>query len=193
MIIKVKNNILNEDGLSYQWGNGNLLNPGFSYEVKPLSHDLEQKGNDIAPTLNNKCYKYFVGDIVKGFCPYDKKIHKGVIKHLYYLPNHKENLPLYVYIQDFETENTIPLKADSVKKAVNENKSAIIDDSDSVIVKRNSYKTNIDYAEEDIINSNYDIDTILTYYNNYNPKMREMAEQYLFILPSKTKWRKIKN
>lgn len=115
MIIKVdKSHILNEEGFAI--GPIGYNNAGFSYAVKPLSTNLSQQGNDNSPKAKNKSFKIFKGDNVKGYCPYDKKIHKGLVKYLYYIPNSDETKPLYVYIQDFENNTIIPITADSASK-----------------------------------------------------------------------------
>lgn len=121
MIIKVTpEHILNENwaataGFSTSQ---DFNNPGFSYEIKPLSFTLSQKGNDPEMENRNKAFKHFVGDTVKGYCPYDKKKHKGMIKYLYWVPGGDGTKPKYVYIQDFETEDTIPLEADSIQSCI---------------------------------------------------------------------------
>jgi len=96
-IIKVnKDNILNEEfAMSFGYGNGAVVN-GFSYNIVPLSTNLSQKGNDPEPDMKNKAYKYFVGDVVKGLCAYDNKIHKGTIKYVHY--EEGKTYPTYTYI-----------------------------------------------------------------------------------------------
>lgn len=119
-IIKVnKAHTLNEDlglasGITASTPGVDIYNSGFSYEIKPLTSNLSQKGNDPTAENRNKSFKHFVGDVIKGFCPYDKKIHKGMIKYLYYKDS-ESPVPMYVYIQDFSDESIIPLEADSIK------------------------------------------------------------------------------
>lgn len=121
-IIKVdKTHILNEDaglaaGITAGTSGVEIYNNGFSYEIKPLNSNLSQKGNDPSGEANNKSFKYFVGDSVKGYCPYDKKTHKGMIKYLYYKDSESPE-PLYVYIQDFSDESIIPLEANTIRKS----------------------------------------------------------------------------
>lgn len=91
---------------------------GFSYEIKPLSFTLSQKGNDPVPEDKNKSFKHFVGDYVTGYCPYDGKKHEGMIKYLYWAPESDESVPKLVYVQDFETEDTIPLEGSSIKQSL---------------------------------------------------------------------------
>lgn len=113
-VIKVSaDHVLNEEG--YAISPGGYNNVGFSYQVKPLSTNLSQSGNDGYPASKNKSFKHFVGDMIKGQCPYDKKIHKGMIKHLYYVPGSDETEPKFVYIQDFETNTIIPVLPDTVR------------------------------------------------------------------------------
>lgn len=90
-------------------------NPAFSYEIKPLSFTLCQKGNDPEMENKNKSFKFFVGDHVSGYCPYDGKKHEGMIKYFYWVPGSDGTMPKFVYIQDFSNEDTIPLEADSIK------------------------------------------------------------------------------
>lgn len=97
------------------YSSGQGINPGFSYEIKPLSFTLCQKGNDPIMNNRNNAYKHFPGDMVSGYCPYDQKKHRGMIKYLYYTPDGDGTKPELVYIQDFETEDTLPLEANSVK------------------------------------------------------------------------------
>lgn len=84
---------------------------GFSYNILPLKFNLQQKGNSKP---NDKgVFKHYVGDYVKGTCEYDDKEHKGIIRHLYYSPeNGKVKL---VYVQDMNTQQIVPLQADTVK------------------------------------------------------------------------------
>lgn len=91
---------------------------GFSYEIKPLAFNLCQKGNDPMPEDKNKSFKHFVGDYVSGYCPYDGKKHEGMIKYLYWIPGSDEQIPKLVYVQDFETEDTIPLEGSSIKQTL---------------------------------------------------------------------------
>ena len=91
---------------------------GFSYEIKPLSFSLCQKGNDPGPEDKNKSFKHFVGDYVTGYCPYDGKKHGGMIKYIYWTPGSDEQVPKLVYVQDFETEDTIPLDGSSIKQSL---------------------------------------------------------------------------
>jgi len=91
---------------------------GFSYEIKPLSFNLCQKGNDPAPEDKNKSFKYFIGDHVTGYCPYDGKKHEGMIKYVYWQPGGDGTMPKLVYVQDFDNEDTIPLDATSVKHTI---------------------------------------------------------------------------
>lgn len=91
---------------------------GFSYEIKPLSFTLSQKGNDPGPEDKNKSFKYFVGDFVTGYCPYDGKKHEGMIKYLYWAPEGDGTKPVLVYVQDFKNEDTIPLEASTVKQTL---------------------------------------------------------------------------
>lgn len=121
-IVKVnKSHILNEDaglaaGITAGTSGVEIYNNGFSYEIKPLNSNLSQKGNDPSGEANNKSFKHFVGDHVKGYCPYDKKMHSGMIKYLYY-KNSDSETPLYVYIQDFSDESIIPLEADTIRNS----------------------------------------------------------------------------
>lgn len=121
-IIKVKpfNNMLNEE-----WGatagfstSQDFNNPGFSYEIKPLSFTLCQKGNEPEMENKNKSFKHFVGDHVSGYCPYDGKKHEGMIKYFYWVPGSDGTMPKFVYVQDFATEDTIPLEAESIKSTL---------------------------------------------------------------------------
>lgn len=118
-IIKVdhNHNILNEDGMSAGFTAYGYNSPGFSYSILPLQFNLSQKDNDPKPAENNKSFKYFPGDMVKGYCPYDKKTHKGIIKYLYFTVEDNDN-PQFVYIQDMDNNDTLPLTPDSVKKLV---------------------------------------------------------------------------
>lgn len=93
-------------------------NPAFSYEIKPLSFTLCQKGNDPEMLNKNKSFKFFVGDHVSGYCPYDGKKHEGMIKYFYWVPGSDGTMPKFVYIQDFSNEDTIPLEADSIKQTL---------------------------------------------------------------------------
>ena len=93
-------------------------NPAFSYEIKPLSFTLCQKGNDPEMLNKNKSFKLFVGDHVSGYCPYDGKKHEGMIKYFYWVPGSDGTMPKFVYIQDFSNEDTIPLEADSIKQTL---------------------------------------------------------------------------
>ena len=90
-------------------------NPAFSYEIKPLSFTLCQKGNDPELLDKNNSFKFFVGDHVSGYCPYDGKKHEGMIKYFYWVPGSDGTMPKFVYIQDFSNEDTIPLEAESIK------------------------------------------------------------------------------
>ena len=93
-------------------------NPAFSYEIKPLSFTLCQKGNDPEMLNKNKSFKFFIGDHVSGYCPYDGKKHEGMIKYFYWVPGSDGTMPKFVYIQDFSNEDTIPLEADSIKQTL---------------------------------------------------------------------------
>ena len=93
-------------------------NPAFSYEIKPLSFTLCQKGNDPEMLNKNKSFKFFVGDHVSGYCPYDGKKHEGMIKYFYWVPGSDGTMPKFVYIQDFSNEDTIPLEAESIKQTL---------------------------------------------------------------------------
>lgn len=85
---------------------------GFSYNILPLQFNLQQKGNTKP---NDKgVFKYYVGDFVTGICEYDDNQHNGIIKHLYYDPETAK--VKLVYIQDMETQQIVPLKANTVKK-----------------------------------------------------------------------------
>lgn len=126
-IIKVdKKHFLNEDiglaaGITAGTAGTELYNGGFSYEIVPLSTNLSQRGSEPEAETNNKSYKIFIGDAVKGFCPYDNKKHKGMVKYLYYRNASDENtIPKFVYIQDFADETIIPLTGDSVKLIAND-------------------------------------------------------------------------
>lgn len=82
---------------------------GFSYNIMPLSFNLQQKGNS---TPNDKgVFKYYVGDHVQGICKYNDKQYKGIIKHILY-NNDKVTL---VYIIDDKTSNILPLDANSIR------------------------------------------------------------------------------
>lgn len=121
-IIKVQpqNNMLNENwAATAGFSTMNDYNvSGFSYEIKPLSFTLCQAGNDPRPDNNNKSFKHFIGDHVTGYSPYDNKKHEGMIKYIYWGPNSDGTMPMYVYIQDFANEDTIPLDAKSIKQTL---------------------------------------------------------------------------
>ena len=121
-IIKVQpyNNMLNEDwAATAGFSSSQDFNcSGFSYEIKPLSFTLNQKGNDPAPLNKNKSFKHFVGDHVTGYCPYDGKKHEGMIKYIYWQPGSDGTMPTLVYVQDFNNEDTIPLDAKTVKQTL---------------------------------------------------------------------------
>jgi len=77
-------NALQEDAC-YALSDSGRQTDAFSYEIKPLNTTLSQPGNDVRGLNNNKdSFKFFPGDTVKGYCPFDKKWHKGLIKYLYY-------------------------------------------------------------------------------------------------------------
>lgn len=113
-IIKaVEQNILNEEfssifGMTYDGGHGY---EGFSYELKPLSFNLEQKTGEAR---ENGDYKFHQGDDVKGKCLYDDKEHSGKIQFLYW-DGSSSTAPKMVYILDMETNNIIPLLTSTVK------------------------------------------------------------------------------
>lgn len=121
-IIKVQpcNNMLNEDwAATAGFSSSQDFNcSGFSYEIKPLSFTLNQKGNDPGPEDKNKAFKHFVGDYVSGYCPYDGKKHSGMIKYMYWKPGSDGTLPALVYVQDFDNEDTIPLEGSSIKTSL---------------------------------------------------------------------------
>jgi len=112
-------NVLNEEyaGLSAGYNNITYNTPGFSYSIMPLQFNLCQRGNDNAPKMNNKAYKHFVGELVRGISPYDEKEHKGVIVELYYTVEDNEK-PSYCYITDMEDSQRILLYADTVRKCM---------------------------------------------------------------------------
>jgi len=112
---RVYNNKALQEDAAYALSDGSNQTSAFSYEIKPLNTTLSQLGNDIAPVNRNNSFKFFVGDIVKGYCPFDKKEHKGMIKYLYFTVDN-ERIPKYVYIQDFSNEDTLALDATTVKK-----------------------------------------------------------------------------
>lgn len=115
-IIKVnREHTLNEDGLSAGYNmQGGYNTSGFSYSILPLQFNLGQKGNDMQPSIENKSFKFFVGEMVKGFSPYDNKKHQGIIKYLYYTVEDQET-PKLVYVHDMDINNIIPLTPDSLK------------------------------------------------------------------------------
>lgn len=93
------------------------MTDAFSYEIKPLNTTLSQAGNDAIMLNKNDAFKFFVGDIVKGYCPFDKKWHKGMIKYFYWTTDNAK-VPKYAYIQDFNDESTIAVNADNLKSCL---------------------------------------------------------------------------
>ena len=84
---------------------------GFSYAIKPLSFNLQQKGKGIPNTQNY--FKFYVGNKVSGISPYNDKEYTGIIKHIYY--NEDTNKPELVYIQDLKSNSVIPLQIKDLK------------------------------------------------------------------------------
>ena len=54
-----------DEDLAYGYSANYNNNQGFSYKILPLNNNLA-RGNDDQPSKNNKCYKHWVGEVVKG-------------------------------------------------------------------------------------------------------------------------------
>jgi len=68
----LESNVLSEDAC-YALSDSGKMTDAFSYEIKPLNTTLSQPGNDVRGLNNNKdSFKFFPGDTVNGYCPFDK-------------------------------------------------------------------------------------------------------------------------
>lgn len=116
-IIKLQPDTLNEEFSSmFGMANDNNGYAGFSFELKPLSFNLEQKSR---PLKQMNDYKIHVGQHVKGTCLYDNKTHKGLVKYLYWDGSDSKE-PKAVYILDMDINAIVPLKPNTVKICKNE-------------------------------------------------------------------------
>ena len=115
-----KHNV-SESSMSYFSANNSPVsdrfNFGFTYNILPFNHRLEQKGNDnehvmkMKDTFSDK--QFYVGDLVSGYAPKDKSTHTGRIVNFIY--DYDGVNIKYVYVIDDSTHEEIVLKYNTLQ------------------------------------------------------------------------------
>lgn len=118
---KTRKHNVSESSMSYFSANSSPVsdrfNFGFTYNILPFNHRLEQKGNDNEHTMKMKDEfhneHYYVGDLVNGYAPKDKATHTGRIVNFIY--DHDGVNIRYVYIIDENTREKFALRYNTLQ------------------------------------------------------------------------------
>lgn len=86
---------------------------GFVYKTMGLAFNMEQSDKPRIKNANDY-FKFRPGELVKGESPYDKKIHQGIIQHIY--NDDKTGKPKLVYIMDLDINSVLPVTISTLKK-----------------------------------------------------------------------------